>query len=279
MSYKRISVILLSLAFLANVVIRASANPIPIGTVIIHGEEITALIYLTPEGTVRAMVNGIYKFSTIPPMPENVTMYYPIPPNATNISVEKDGVPVDWTWNNTLYHICVDRWFSTDFPIIKWTINPTETFNITTHYEHPVPTPYGGNTYAFLYAYGSYDVLGYAKYCPANITVWISTLVAHSEEDIKVYLLPRPCGMERIFPEIRNIAGWWRVYYTEGNATGTKDFLVTIEKHVIGVGGSVIPIDKLGLLAPYIGLASLTIIATVVTIFCIKRIKHKKQKQ
>ncbi|MEM2971261.1 MAG: hypothetical protein QW270_02410 [Candidatus Bathyarchaeia archaeon] len=45
------------------------------------------------------------------------------------------------------------------------------------------------------------------------------------------------------------------------------------------VGGILIPIDKFCLLAPYIGLASTTIIAAAATTIYIKRIKHKKQKQ
>ncbi|MEM2971281.1 MAG: LamG domain-containing protein [Candidatus Bathyarchaeia archaeon] len=47
----------------------------------------------------------------------------------------------------------------------------------------------------------------------------------------------------------------------------------------VGVGGYVIPVDKIGLLAPYIGLASTTVIAITATTIYIKRFKNKKQKQ
>jgi len=46
-----------------------------------------------------------------------------------------------------------------------------------------------------------------------------------------------------------------------------------------GVGGIVIPVNKLALLAPYIGLASTTIIAAVVTAVYFKRVKRRKEKQ
>ena len=46
-----------------------------------------------------------------------------------------------------------------------------------------------------------------------------------------------------------------------------------------GVGGFVVPIDKFGLLAPYIGLASTIIVATAATAIYVKRIKHRKEKQ
>lgn len=46
-----------------------------------------------------------------------------------------------------------------------------------------------------------------------------------------------------------------------------------------GVGGVIVQIDKLGLLAPYIGLASTILAATIVTTICIKRVKHRKEKK
>lgn len=45
------------------------------------------------------------------------------------------------------------------------------------------------------------------------------------------------------------------------------------------VGGIVIPIDKLSLLAPYIGLASTILVATVATAVCVKRVKRRKERK
>jgi hypothetical protein len=45
------------------------------------------------------------------------------------------------------------------------------------------------------------------------------------------------------------------------------------------VGGIVISVDKLVLLAPYIGLASTIVVATVATAVYVKRVKHRKEKQ
>jgi hypothetical protein len=44
------------------------------------------------------------------------------------------------------------------------------------------------------------------------------------------------------------------------------------------VGGNVVPVDKLALLAPYVGLASTTIIAAIATAVCVKRVKRRKEK-
>jgi hypothetical protein len=46
-----------------------------------------------------------------------------------------------------------------------------------------------------------------------------------------------------------------------------------------GVGGIVVPIDKFGLLAPYVGLASTILVATVATTVYVKRVKRGKEKQ
>jgi len=47
----------------------------------------------------------------------------------------------------------------------------------------------------------------------------------------------------------------------------------------VGGGGFVVPVDKFGLLAPYIGLASTILVATVATAIYVKRVKHRKEKQ
>ncbi|UCE16266.1 MAG: hypothetical protein JSV12_01230 [Candidatus Bathyarchaeota archaeon] len=45
------------------------------------------------------------------------------------------------------------------------------------------------------------------------------------------------------------------------------------------VGGIVSPVDKLGLLAPYIGLTSTIVVTTVATAIYVKRVKRRKEKQ
>ena len=45
------------------------------------------------------------------------------------------------------------------------------------------------------------------------------------------------------------------------------------------VGGISIPFDKFGLLAPYIGLVSTILVATVATAIYVKRVKHREEKQ
>jgi len=58
-------------------------------------------------------------------------------------------------------------------------------------------------------------------------------------------------------------------------ATGDNDTYVISG----AVGGIVVPVDKFGLLAPYIGLSSTILVATVATAIYAKRVKRRKEKQ
>jgi hypothetical protein len=52
-----------------------------------------------------------------------------------------------------------------------------------------------------------------------------------------------------------------------------------VSTYVGGVGGFAVPVDKLGLLSPYIGLASTIMIGAVATVVYVKRVKRRKEKQ
>lgn len=66
-----------------------------------------------------------------------------------------------------------------------------------------------------------------------------------------------------------NIPWWSSVPYAK----------IQFRDQSIGVGGIATPINKIGLLAPYLGLTSTIVVATVVTTVYIKRVKHRKKKQ
>ncbi len=51
------------------------------------------------------------------------------------------------------------------------------------------------------------------------------------------------------------------------------------ELETLSVGGIVVPVDKFGLLAPFIGLASTITVATVAIAFTVNRVKRRKEKQ
>lgn len=61
------------------------------------------------------------------------------------------------------------------------------------------------------------------------------------------------------------------IIYDTVTLTGTGGYVL-----VKAVGGIAIPIDKLVLLAPYFG-SALAVVATVATVFCVKRIKRRKE--
>jgi pyrrolidone-carboxylate peptidase len=78
------------------------------------------------------------------------------------------------------------------------------------------------------------------------------------------------------------MAGFLHIYKGEDVSTMTdavQEILTQIATINSTVGGTIVPIDKLGLLAPYIGLASTTMIEAVATVVYVKRVKRRREKQ
>lgn len=83
---------------------------------------------------------------------------------------------------------------------------------------------------------------------------------------------------------MRTPAGIYYVRVSAYDSTGRwSGWSQSLEVRITGgmgsVGGYIVPVDKIGLLAQYIGLASTTLIVITVTTIYVKRFKHKKQKQ
>ena len=69
-------------------------------------------------------------------------------------------------------------------------------------------------------------------------------------------------------------------HWTMRNETGSDIARVwAAHRAAPPVGGIMVPVDKLGLLAPYIGLASTILVATVAAGIYVKRVKRRKEKQ
>jgi hypothetical protein len=58
-----------------------------------------------------------------------------------------------------------------------------------------------------------------------------------------------------------------------GGVTHTTQFILTVSSSAGSVGGTEVPVDKLGLLAPYIGLASIILGLAAVAILYTKRVR------
>jgi len=74
-------------------------------------------------------------------------------------------------------------------------------------------------------------------------------------------------------------------YNYSGEAGGSGDlaesyvYFNLVTPDTGSVGGFMLAIDKFGLLAPYIGLASTILVGTVATAIYVKRVKRRKEKQ
>ena len=141
-----IEVLELSSVFLTKFSVPVRANPIPYPTLWMPEEYINATISWAG-GLFQAKVYGAYPFGNVGF--ESVTMYYPIPPDASAISVNMDEAVLDWDYSNRSYPTVIG-----DFPMVYWTISPLpSTFLIKTYYEHSIPLRDGN--YTFLYAMGT----------------------------------------------------------------------------------------------------------------------------
>jgi plastocyanin len=123
---------------------------------------------------------------------------------------------------------------------------------------------------------------------PQNITIhagdsviWtnndpvIYTLWFKNSSDGSTYLLSQPINpgttWTHVFPDkiIMNYYDFDRLYIT-----GRLIIVLSAT-----VGGVVVPVDKLALLTPLIGLASLILAATTVTAVYVRRAKHREENQ
>jgi hypothetical protein len=163
-------IFLILLVSCTQIVIVAFANPIPIPTLLMPVEYINVTLTSVSEPAgVLARVDGVYPFTNVGY--QTVVMEYPVPTNATNITVKKNGTSLDWVYDTKVYPTVIGDW-----PMINWTISlaPIEHFQIETHYEHFVPEIDENCT--FLYAMGTGRFLEtYAKQTTAYVRVRMET--------------------------------------------------------------------------------------------------------
>jgi parallel beta-helix repeat protein len=135
------------------------------------------------DGKLFAKVNGTYPFKNVDYT--LVRMDYPVPPDATSISVRMNETSLYWTHNAKNYPTVIGNW-----PMINWTISPIpENFTIQTYYEHPVPVI--GENRTFLYAMGTGRYLEtYAKETSAYVRIRMETRYT----DLHVYTVGNASG-------------------------------------------------------------------------------------
>jgi len=137
------------------------------------------------------------------------------------------------------------------FNITQWIMEYTEFYIPGKGWTGPNVATTSPKSYGFLNVtsgeMGMYEEGVYVNnlYCQQNpISYWISY-----------------GGTVDFISNIINLEGWGAVYFART------------------VGGISIPVDKFGLLAPYIGLASTILVATAATAIYVKRVKRRKEKQ
>jgi hypothetical protein len=159
---------------------------------------------------------------------------------------------------------------------VRWggPVNPPQTLYTTITNTNGKEGRHVDVTVAYWYPLGPYWVNVTAPggklttrtyWVPAGESVTDKAVFANSIQTWKVDTIDYPTGE----------TDEWR---SDDFGATWKDKSGTIHKAQI-VGGIIVPVDKFGLLAPYIGLASTILVATVATAVYVKRVKRRKEKQ
>jgi hypothetical protein len=164
-------------------------------------------------------------FITITVISNRLEAHYPIPANATNITVKINDEEKDWQIDNKrFYHL-----FDTTHPEINWTISPVpRNFIVTTHYEHPISKTselyeYLGDHALLLPLgprYGSTDTPSYPLYSwfgYGTITAKFTIQTEPSITQIQVYSID---GRGTLTP----------LNYTNSTKNGTENIQTVISK-------------------------------------------------
>lgn len=157
-------------------VVTTHANPVPYPVIRMPYEYIYANITVA-DGSAYARVNGTYPFENTGY--QNVSMSYPLPDDATNVSVWVDENMTFWWYTNQTYATAFG-----DLPIMNWTINPApNTFNVEVDYAHSVPML--GQNFTYFYAMGTWKKV-YAKQMTAYVTADITMESIGENETLEV---------------------------------------------------------------------------------------------
>jgi hypothetical protein len=232
-------------------------------------------------------------------------------PTSTYANIQANiGKINTYVWNGGIYlaHVCDTGWWNWPGTVggSDWTgysILPNGVTHVGYYYSqnifinNPTSPIVAGLSNAYFYGW-SYSTHGWFANVPAGADTVMVTDNNHPTYIIYDY------GSGRVLATMQTIewgygpfvwywVGGWRpwfllneLYFAETFPAG-YGFNSTLPPPppnlpppglgAAGVGGFVVSVDKFGLLAPYIGLASTIIAATIATTIYVKRAKHRKE--
>ena len=169
-----ILIIVLAFSFMVNCVL---SNPVPVPALSMPFEYIYATIFLK-DGELIANVTGTYTFVNFEN--ENVTMRYPVPPDATVVYVKVGNKSLNWQFTDEKYQTYLGN-----YTMIEWFIKPVpESFNVTVSYFHPLhlrSPQISLGEYVFLYAMGTGRLLtNQHKQTTAYVTIKLDKNIVQS---------------------------------------------------------------------------------------------------
>jgi hypothetical protein len=144
-----ISMLLLSAAAAVQLANSEETDSLPSSPLITMPEEYINYTITNINRSLWAKIDGAYPLH-VQFWPEPLTLVYPTPPGATNISLKIDEAELNWNNYTEIYPEALHHTAIGDWPMINCTISSVpEHFTLKIHYEHPVTLINGSHT--FLY--------------------------------------------------------------------------------------------------------------------------------
>jgi hypothetical protein len=173
-------------------------------------------------GSLWAKIDGLYPMHLTSAIAEPMPMFYPTPPNTTNIKIKIDGNELNWINYSELDPEALHHTDIGDWQLIYCTINlASRDFLLEIHYEHPVEVING--SYTFLY--------------DLNISPYLSPSTPNSTAHFRVQLHANVSGFDVYTTGISGGA-WSPVTYlstkTASGETATFDIVSEYDQPLHG---------------------------------------------
>ena len=185
-------------------------------------EEYINYTLTTINGALWAKIDGVYPMHLSQSTVNLLPMVYPIPPNTTNIHVRLQGKEMAWSNNSNIDPIARHTTAIGDWQMIYCELSPVpKDFLLEIHYEHPVQTINGSDTFL-------YDL---------NIRPYLSPSSVISTAHFKIEL-PENYSDIRIFRTGLNNSDWQMLNYTihknSSSITISFDVVSEYDKPLLG---------------------------------------------
>lgn len=196
---------LLIIVFFGASIATVSAAPISVPTLLMTRGYVNITVKLTSANEVEVLVESVYSFENV--THDVVKMYYPIPPNASDVKIYVNDERVKWSYDTIIYGTVLGN-----YPTVYWEIeNPLRSFNVTITYSYKVLKE--NEYFKILYATGTGKYLeAYVEPYVIYVNLTFIDIPLNSEVYVGTASLPEERVSEKLgLPVPYNYVTWFKV--------------------------------------------------------------------